>query len=78
MNSIFSFVTFTTELEVEYESGYLPTLNLDIEMLPSGIVTHRYYEKTITVGPMSPEDQITFPRIDFPAELQPYTYSAWA
>ena len=47
MQSILSFLTFTTEVEDEYPSGYIPTLDLQVKMLEDGRITYQFYKKPI-------------------------------
>ena len=45
MQSILSFLSFTTEVEEEYPSGYIPTLDLQVKMLKDGRLTYQFYKK---------------------------------
>ena len=45
MQSVLSFLSFTTETEAEYANGYIPTLDLQVKMLKSGILVYKFFKK---------------------------------
>ena len=42
-NSIMDFLEFTSESEVDFESRYLPTLNMQTKVMKSGLVLYKLY-----------------------------------
>ena len=47
MNSLLEFLSFTVETDLDYETGYIPTLDLELKMLESGVLTYRFCEKSM-------------------------------
>ena len=46
MNSVYTFINFTTEVEEDYEDQYMPTLYLKIRMMEdTKQITYRFFEK---------------------------------
>ena len=45
MNSMLSYLSFTTEIEEEHDEGYMPTLDMGLKMEENYQITYRYYEK---------------------------------
>ena len=45
MNSIFSYLNFTTELQTDYPEDYMPTLDISIKMRGDATVSYRFFEK---------------------------------
>ena len=45
MNSVNPDLTFTTEVQSDFEDNWLPTLDFKLKMLVSGKIIHTYYEK---------------------------------
>ena len=45
MNSIFSFLKFTTETEEDFTDRYIPTLDMNMAMLDDNTITYKLYEK---------------------------------
>ena len=43
MNQVFSFLNFTIEPEEDFLEGYLPTLNILVEVLDTGRATNKYF-----------------------------------
>ena len=45
MQSVLSFLSFTTEVEDDYSDGYIPTLDLQVKMLPDGRIIYKFFKK---------------------------------
>ena len=48
LNSVFSFLQFTTELQSEYKDNYMPTLDLKCRLTSENKVVFQFYEKETT------------------------------
>ena len=48
LNSIFSFLKFTTELQEDYDDRYMPTLDFKARLKEDKKVTHQFFEKPTT------------------------------
>ena len=48
LNSIFSFLEFTTEMQTEYQDGYMPTLDLKARLDSQNKISFQFFEKPTT------------------------------
>ena len=48
MQSVYSFLEFTTEVEEEYPGGYIPTLDFQMKMNKRGHITYKFFKKEMS------------------------------
>ena len=48
MNSIFSFIKFTKEVQTDFKDQYLPTLDTAIRLTDQGLIEYRFYQKEMS------------------------------